>query len=748
MNTNILTLSIPFQPFYLWRTQRLTIPVLLSNFTCQQYGERITEITECPTHRSNRIEMRRPSTGRQVKEDVGYHYRVTEGSARYEGHNFLPSMTGAWSGQVHEWRLSVAGQHSDTIFWQEKCTGVKVYIPKHIVFTNRGWQTVDTFRRNPHLKLYRPLGHNNKSILESNFREINRECMVYDRNFGWYDTVNYAKVEVDGRTELHDITETFEYRGNTYPLSAGAYRITDVQGMRKFVRGLVDRVMEGQMNIETAVLAFKHGLHRDGFAEIIMARGTTPIDAEIMWRGLYMKNFAKLVVEKVRILKEFANSVKIIGSSGFAVGSCNHCGNTIYSWQEHETAIIDLRQVNIDNGDADEDDDECEEIYRFCNEEHALQHSLVARSVGIPQKHGYHTDVLHHIPMGRSTRKAAHGDLRRCGIELETYHCESSSAELTKYIVGGSLPKKMKNKKQKKAIVWNNRTYEQFGAIPTRDGSLDGTYGVEWVFRPSDLGGMFQDVSQFMAMTQGYIEHDADSCDSNNRTYGLHIHVTATDTMKSQPTRVRVALVASRLDRIFHKLGHRGYTNYTRKLDCRFLVNHQTLIEKRNNMKRYVERSGRPSWMAYVKPMFMGDSGDRMRLLQDSMSHGQVRPQGLTNSGEDLISGAYNSNLFVRYNMTNISLGRPTIEFRHGRSFVDANHIMLNVELSQAVAMFASYEMLSVAQASYDSTPYLFRDYVFKNRKEYPRLAEWFLQNIDADLVTPRNNRVLARIGG
>ena len=349
--------------------------------------------------------------------------------------------------------------------------------------------------------------------------------------------------------------------------------------------------------------------------------------------------------------------------------------------------------------------------------------------------------------MGASTRKAARGGLRRCGIELETYHCESSSAELTKYIVGGTLPKKMKDKQAKKAIVWNNRTYEQFGAIPTRDGSLDRTYGVEWVFRPSDLNGMFHDVSQFMAMTQGYIEHDADSCDSNNRTYGLHIHVTATDTMQSQPTRVRVALIATRLDRIFHKLGHRGYTNYTRKLDCRFLLNHQTLIEKRRHLKDHVERAGRPSWMAYVKPLFMGDSDDRMRLLRESTSMGRTRPHGLSTNGEDLINGAYNSNLFVRYNMTNISLGRPTIEFRHGRSFVDSTHIMVNVELAQAVAMFGSYEMLSVAQASYDSTPYLFRDYVFKNRKEYPRLSEWFLQNMDADLVTPRNNRVLARIG-
>lgn len=748
MNTNILTLSIPFQPFYLWRTQRLTIPVLLSNFTCQHFGDRITEITERPTLRVNRVEMRRPSTGRVAKEDVGYHYKVMEGNQRYEGHCHLPSMIGAWTGQVHEWRLSVAGQHSDTIFWQEKGTGVKVYMPKHIVFTDRGWQTIDTFMRNPHLRLYRPLGGNNKAILESNFREINRERMVYDRTFGWYDTENFAKVDVDGRTELHDITETFEYRGNSYPLSAGVYRITDVQTMRKFVRGLVDRVMTGQLNIETAVAAFKHSLRRDGFAEIIMARGTAPIDAEIMWRGLYMKNFAKLHVDKVRILKELANSVKIVGSSGFAVGSCNHCGNTIYTWQEHETAVIDLRQVSIDNGDADEDDDECQETYRFCNEEHALQHNLVARSVGIPQKHGYHTDVLRHIPMGGSTRKAAHGELRRCGIELETYHCESSSAELTKYIVGGTLPKKMKDKKHKKAITWNNRTYEQFGAIPTRDGSLDGTYGVEWVFRPSDLNGMFHDVSQFMAMTQGYIEHDADSCDSNNRTYGLHIHVTATDTMKSQPTRVRVALVASRLDRIFHKLGHRGYTNYTRKLDCRFLVNHQTLIEKRNHLKVFVERSGRPAWMAYIKPYFIGDTGDRLRILQDNMRSGRTRYTPLSNHGEDLINGAYNNNLFVRYNMTNISLGRPTIEFRHGRSFVDANHIMLNVELSQAVAIFGSYEMLSVAQASYESTPYLFRDYVFKNRKEYPRLAEWFLQNMDMDLVTPRNNRVLARIGG
>lgn len=748
MNTNIRTLSIPYLPFYLWRTQRLTTPALVSNFTYQRFSERITELVECGTLRCNRLEMRRTTSSRTTKEDVGYHNRVSEGSARYEGHSYIPSLTGQWVGSIHEWRLTVAGQHSDTIFWQEKGRGSKVYIPRNIVFTNRGWQTLDTFRRNTHLKLYRPLGYKNSTILESNFRDIDREHMVYDEQFGWYDSQNFAKIDVDGRTELHDITETFSYRGNVYPITAGAYRITDSKVLRKFVRALVERVMSNELSIETAIEAFKHALRNDGFAEIIMARGSTPIDPDRMWRGLYMKGFARLNIEKARILKELANAVKITSSTGFAIGSCQHCGEVIYTWQEHETVDIDLLQYNIDNGDASEDDEPNVETYRFCNEEHALQHSLVARSVGIPSKHGYHTDVLRYIPMGDSKRLAAKAELRRCGIELETYHSEASSSELTKYIIGGTLPKKMKHKQKKKAIVWNNRTYEQFGAIPTRDGSLDNTYGVEWVFRPSDLNGVFRDVSQFMAMTQGYIEHDADACDSNNRTYGLHIHVTATDTMKSQATRVRVVLVASRLERIFHKLGHRGYTNYTRKLDCRYLLNHQGLAEQRDRLKRYVQRSSRPAWMAYIKPMATGDSGDRLSLLQRSSACNMPRSYELSNNGEDIINGLYNANLFVRYNMTNISLGRPTIEFRHGRSFVDANHIMMNVELSQAVALFASYEMMSVAQASYDSTPYLFRDYVFKNRKEYPRLSEWFLQNMDADLVTPKNNRVLSRIGG
>lgn len=748
MNTNIRTLSIPYLPFYLWRTQRLTTPALVSNFTYQRFSERITELVECGTLRCNRLEMRRTTSSRTTKEDVGYHNRVAEGSARYEGHSYIPSLTGQWVGTIHEWRLTVAGQHSDTIFWQEKGQGSKVYIPRNIVFTNRGWQTLDTFRRNTHLKLYRPLGYKNSTILESNFRDIDREHMVYDEQFGWYDSQNFAKIDVDGRTELHDITETFSYRGNVYPITAGAYRITDSKVLRKFVRALVERVMSNELSIETAIEAFKHALRNDGFAEIIMARGSTPIDPDRMWRGLYMKGFARLNIEKARILKELANAVKITSSTGFAIGSCQHCGEVIYTWQEHETVDIDLLQYNIDNGDASEDDEPNVETYRFCNEEHALQHSLVARSVGIPSKHGYHTDVLRYIPMGDSKRLAAKAELRRCGIELETYHSEASSSELTKYIIGGTLPKKLKHKQKKKAIVWNNRTYEQFGAIPTRDGSLDNTYGVEWVFRPSDLNGVFRDVSQFMAMTQGYIEHDADACDSNNRTYGLHIHVTATDTMKSQATRVRVVLVASRLERIFHKLGHRGYTNYTRKLDCRYLLNHQGLAEQRDRLKRYVQRSSRPAWMAYIKPMATGDSGDRLSLLQRSSACNMPRSYELSNNGEDIINGLYNANLFVRYNMTNISLGRPTIEFRHGRSFVDANHIMMNVELSQAVALFASYEMMSVAQASYDSTPYLFRDYVFKNRKEYPRLSEWFLQNMDADLVTPKNNRVLSRIGG
>lgn len=746
MKSNLQVLSIPYNLFYLWRTQRLALPELRSVYRTNKFNDTYTEYTECPTYRLNRMEMSRPSTGRSAKHDIGYHYRGGEASHRFEGHSYLPVMTGACSGNVHEWRITVAGQQSDTIMWTEQGSGERVGIPRNIVFTNYGWQTIDTFMRNPHMKLYRPLGVNVKRILESNFREINRDRIVYDSAFGYYDTENYAKVEVGQRTELHDITDTFECQGRSYPISAGAYRINDIKGLRKFVRALVERVINQQLTLELAIKAFKHALRNDGYAEIIFARGTTPITPDRMWRGLYMQKYAKLRVDKVRILKELSESVKIVGSQGFSRGSCAQCGNTINTWDECETVEIDYQQYARDNGN--DEDDYNDEPMLFCSEEHALSHSMVSRPVGIPNKHGYHTDVLRFIPMGESVRKGAKGALRRCGIELETYHCASTSNELTKYIKGGSILKKAKDKGTKKSTIsWDNDTYKKFGAIPTRDGSINERYGVEWVFRPSDLRGMFKDVSHFLAMTQGYIEHDADTADPDNRTYGLHIHVTATDTMMSQPTRVRVALVASRLDKIFHALGHRGYTNYTRKLDTRFLINHDSIQRRREQLKSYVVRASRPAWQAYIKPTLSGGERERLDMANANRECHRASYYERDTHGRDLLSGVYNSNLFVRYNMTNISLGRPTIEFRHGRSFVDSNHIMINVELSQAVALFGSYEIMSVAQAGYEDTPYKFRDYVFRNSSEYPLLTEWFLQNMNMNLVTPVNRRIMARIG-
>ena len=750
---NLVTLNIPYSLFYLWRTDRLPFPKLSSFTRCTRYTDMIYEITECPTLRLNRVEMRRPSTGRSRKEDIGYHLRLGDLTSRYEGHNYFPVMGTQNKKAVHvaEWRITVSGQHSDTIFWEEGARTTGAHIPRHIILTNRGWQTTKYFKDNPHLLMYRPLGSNTKTILESNFRQIDRGAMIYDSRFGWYDTTSYAKIEVDDRIELHDVTNIFEYRGNTYPISAGAYKITNLETMRKFVRALVERVIENQLSLPEAVEAFKHALRNDGWASIQLARGSTVLDAETMWRGLYLRKFAKLTSDKVHVLRELANAVNICQSTGFTLCSCSHCGAILYTWVEHETVQIDMNQYRNDtDSDFDPDDYPDEDIvtYRFCDESHALQHNLVARTASIPQKHGYHTDVLRFIPMGESARPAPHGELRRCGIELETFHSETSSTELTPYIVGGSLTKKMKDKVKKSSISWNQETYNHFGAIPTRDGSLDARYGVEWVFRPSDLNGLHKDVSQFMAMTQGYIEHDADACDNNNRTYGLHVHVTATDTMRSLPTRVRVAMVATRLDTIFHAIGGRGYTNYTRKLDSRFLLNHQAVQERRSAWQDYCGRTNKPTWLKYIKPSSIMDNGERARLVAQRTIEGRTRSLPLTNNGEDLLEGMYNNNLFVRYNMTNISVRRPTIEFRHGRSYVDSNYIMLNTELSQAVALFGSYEVLSVAQINYETLPYRFRDYVFRNRKEYPRLAEWFLQNMSMSLTSNSSNRVLSRLGG
>ena len=761
---NIVTLCVPFTLFHLWRTSELNVPEWRSRYTI---GAMSSEddgyvLKRANTHRINRQDMLRPGARLTSKQDVGYHYRPSPTAQREEGHTLFEAMHSPVPTRLLEWRLSVPRRRGSTIMWVERSQGAEEAIPYYIVPTNYGWQTLESFKRNTHMKLYRPLGGMNGRVVRANFREINRECMTYHADYGWYDSSKHAIINTaQGARLLHDVSDTFEHNGRVYPISAGGYNVYDTVKLREFVRALVKHVMTDRLDIHEARKALHHALRHDDMASLVPTNYVTLVPQETMWRGLYTGDTILLPVEVVKVLRQLASDLPIVQNANLVEGECQTCQRTIYSWEPHETAEIDINAFHAARL-ADSRGTPDIITYRYCDEAHALQHSIVAAPVGVPEKHGYHTDVLRHIPMGVSRRRGVQGQLRYCGIELETFHAERSVTAITPYVVGGTIAKKMKEvKPAKKVPTWNNTTYKKFGAIPTRDGSLHDYYGVEWVFRPSGIEGLTRDVEHFIHMTSGYIEHDADSEDASYsgrnryddddssdddespRTYGLHIHVTATDTMQTLPTRVRVAVVARCLDNIIQTIGQREYSNYTRQFNCGSLINVDIVKGMREGLRRHLSQRQAPAWMKYVKP---GACGERDRLESLYRERGYMSPQRDMRGCDLFGEGIYHSNLLSRYNMVNITVGRPTIEFRHARSFVDSNYIMLNVELAQAVALFASYEMMSVAQVSRATTPYVFRDYVFKNHREYPRLAQWFLQHMGANLTS--HTRVRGRIGG
>ncbi len=759
---DLIEKCVPFTLFYLWKTQRLPqLPVRIKgtmNLPEIEYmdgEERV--ILDVNTTRILRSTISNLSTGTRRVEDVGYTLaRDTDRTRNREGSLLFPIMNkdNNLIKFVYEWRITASGApHGQTVIWaEERNTRRSNAVPRHIVFTDRGWIPTEYFIANPHLKLYRPYVSEMDTISNSYFREVNRETMDFSNQWGFYDSEKMV-VTPDG---IEDKSHTvFADPVGYIPLSQAVFELRtedQLHRLRAFTRPLVKSVVRGEVTESEANSQLIEFIKLNA-----KARSNSHITAcshEFIWRAFYLQRYRPLPVEVARVVRSITNNIKVWVSIDLAIGSCRTCEGSLYAWNQHESLVIDRDKYSGRNVGG------TEQVF-YCSEEHAQNDTRVFKRVDFPEKYSYHTDVLGVAKMGASRHIAPNGALRRVGIELETFHLSRTQSTLPDFVVGGSIKNKHTQNPKKyrpiRNIKWAREQYIKWGAIPTRDGSLNESNGVEWVFRPSGLNGLCEDVTRFLTATKNHIAKDATETDYEvtgaSRTYGLHVHVTQTDIMEGTATRARIAVVAGRLSALIHKIGKRGYSNYTRRLTTGRLVSTSYLEHHRRALVAQVKRDNAPAWMKYIMPLEV-EVDTEMRIKKAKLSHeaSATRPMRVSYHSSDrpLTVRAIDDELFNRYNMVNVSYGRPTIELRHAKSIADKDYILLNAELAQAVVLFGTYEVMSIVNCLYDTMPAKFAKFVWRNSKDYPRLATWLLQNsslLKTDLVVPEQQRTLLQFG-
>lgn len=716
---------VPYTVFFTWKTQALNV---FPQVQRRDYSP--TNLSAVQVSRVNRFHMRDLSKGKARKEDCGYHRSNTVLAIREAPVPFLNIDSAKLTMQ---YRITSTTNHNETFYWHEQ-HHTNVITPKHIVFTNYGWQTLESFMRNTHMLLYVPTMGTHDYITRANFVNVDRDNLVWSEEHGWYDV------------SQHDIVNKKLYeKGNSYYSGSDLISITGVSlsipdamfdKVRTATRKLIRLVRSGELSVREAQQAFRSMLWDTD--AITRGHYRHSIEFDKMWRGFYTKGHRTLVPEIARLIREITVGVRL--HTGMFTHKCRTCSAPIPEWTAYETLVLEG------------DEAESERTIYYCSVEHAQQDRSMFTETPLPRKYSYTENVLNHMRMGDSKYLAPKGEQVRVGVELETYHSSLASPVLPANVVGGTITKKMPKHRTK--VAWNLNNYRKWGAIPVHDGSLNTDKGIEWVFRPSDLQGMEKDLHNFMVNTRGMIEYDADTADyvatDESRTYGLHTHVTATDAMKGVAARIRITVVGEALHKVIQAIGGRGYSHYTRRYSpaVRILNMHKIRAE-RSDYAAYVRSSNKPAWMAYTVPQDDNSHTHRSHMLVVNRI-GEASPR-LMSGNHPIMANYTDRDLFVKYNMINVCFNKPTIEMRHGRSFVNENNIMLNAELSQAVVLFATYEVMSIRQCVYDKMPTKFAHYVWSRRKTYPRLARWLMQQVHrlgTDFVAARSECTLARYGG
>lgn len=151
----------------------------------------------------------------------------------------------------------------------------------------------------------------------------------------------------------------------------------------------------------------------------------------------------------------------------------------------------------------------------------------------------YSTDVLNVKGFGTTPLKINNEGVY-VGLELETY-ADYNDENANRVLLGLN---KLTASKQ-----------DHF--IATRDGSLCGEQGVEYIFRPEGLNIQKRNVAEFVRNTEGLLAKDAGD------GYGLHIHVS--DHFLTRVDKLKIDNFVSLYEKYFRAIGKRDGTEYQRR---------------------------------------------------------------------------------------------------------------------------------------------------------------------------------------
>lgn len=198
----------------------------------------------------------------------------------------------------------------------------------------------------------------------------------------------------------------------------------------------------------------------------------------------------------------------------------------------------------------------------------------------------YSTNVINYHGFGDSQNKI-NGKLIYIGFELECLADESEAETLDDTL-----------------LDMQNGRYNFDYCVPTMDGSLDDSYGVEFIFKPDSLENHSENLEHFIDNVGNQLYKTA------GNGYGLHVHVS--NNFLSNFDKIKIQNFASLHDSKLRFIGGRDETNYQPKK-----MLGKTSDMKKGNANKYQAVNISPSTTIEFRfPVSLVDHSHIMRNLQ------------------------------------------------------------------------------------------------------------------------------------
>ena len=237
--------------------------------------------------------------------------------------------------------------------------------------------------------------------------------------------------------------------------------------------------------------------------------------------------------------------------------------------------------------------DGCGENFH-CNDLHYNEHDYCSYCENCYEEHGsrlknrlsYSTNVINYHGFGDHQNKI-NGKLIYIGFELECLADEDEAEELDDTLID---------------MQHGNNNFDY--CVPTMDGSLNDSYGVEFIFKPDSLENHSENLDHFIDNVGSQLYKTA------GNGYGLHVHVS--NNFLTNFDKIKIQNFASIHDSKLRFIGGRDETGYQPKK-----MLGKTSDMKKGNANKYQAVNISPcSTIEFRFPVSLVDHGHIMRNLQ------------------------------------------------------------------------------------------------------------------------------------